>query len=296
MVFGDDFHARTGEHLAATLEERRVRAQSLDRSGVVRHEDHRPSAAAEVSDASEALLDEGLVADCQYLIEDQDVRFDMHRDCKAQAGEHARRECLDRLIRETFDFREREDRVDLAFDLAFRDAVYGAREVDVLHGVELRVETRTELQQGAQTTTRLTSSLAWPEDASEDLQQRALAASVTPDDAERLARLDLEMHVSKSPEVLYRMILVTEHTAAQRFPTSCGDREAPAEVYGAHLPRLKAHSSTASFSSCRRRNQMPSRLSAGPTTAQYASSGQPGTAPWSAVARIDSMYGVTGLP
>mgnify|MGYP003336917670 CR=1 FL=1 len=63
------------------------------------------------------------------------------------------------------------------------------------------------------------------------------------------------------------------------------------------LARLEAaHSSTANFSSCRRRNQMPSRLSAGPTTAQYASSGQPGTAPWSAVARIDSMYGVTGLP
>jgi hypothetical protein len=70
-----------------------------------------------------------------------------------------------------------------------------------------------------------------------------------------------------------------------------------AEIDRLDTTRLeRLHSSTANLSSWRRRNQTPIMAITGPTTMQYSISEGPGTVPSIAVARIASMYGVTGLP
>ena len=88
------------------------------------------------------------VAHGEDLVHEQDVGVDVDGDGEAEPHVHAGRVGLHRLVDELLDTGEREDRVELPVDLAAGQAEDRAVEVHVLPARQLRVEARTELQEG----------------------------------------------------------------------------------------------------------------------------------------------------
>ena len=80
MVGAHDLLRRPALDDAAMLEQDRAVAELLDRRWAVRDEHHRPAAPLVVPDLAEALVLEGLVADGEHLVQQQDVRPDIHGD------------------------------------------------------------------------------------------------------------------------------------------------------------------------------------------------------------------------
>ena len=177
MVRPQHLLGRAGRDHAAVLEQHRALAQPLDRARVVGDEHDRPAAALEVTDPAVALLREGLVADREHLVEQQDVRLDVHRhrepepqympdeyvltgwstnpSSSANATISAR--CSSMSAREMPNI------------AAFRYTFSRPREVGVEAGAELEQRADAPLDRDR--------ALARRVDAGDELQQRRLAAS-----------------------------------------------------------------------------------------------------------------------
>src|SRR5262249_54495870 len=89
-VANDRVVRRPVELDATVAQQDRSVAQALHGRGVVRDEHDRPAALLELEDLAEALALELLVADGEYLVEQEDVRVDVRRDCEAEPHVHAR--------------------------------------------------------------------------------------------------------------------------------------------------------------------------------------------------------------
>src|SRR5262249_46589868 len=91
-----------------------------------------------------------------------------------------------------------------------------AVEIDVLAAGQFGVEAGANLEQAADPTVQLDTSLGRLGDPREDLQERALASAVAADDADHLARLDFRRHVLTGPEILDGCRLMPTEPAAKR--------------------------------------------------------------------------------
>src|SRR5207302_4464402 len=103
---------------------------------------------------------------------------------------------------ELLDAGELDDLVELGGDLLAGHAEDRAVEVDVLTAGEVGVETGADLDQRAEAAVDLVGAALGAKDAAEELERRALARAVGPDDAERLAALERERHVLNGPKLL----------------------------------------------------------------------------------------------
>ena len=139
------------------------------------------------------------VADRQHLVDDQDLRLQVGGHRERQPHVHAAGVALHRRVEELLDLGERDDLVELPVDLAAAHAQDRAVEVDVLAAGQLGVEAGADLQQAADAAAELDLAGRRLGDPREDLQQRALAGAVAADDADDLARLDLEVDVLAGP-------------------------------------------------------------------------------------------------
>ncbi len=151
---------------------------------------------------SRHLLLELLVTDGEHLVDEEDVGVGVHGDREREAHVHARRVELDLRVDEVADAGELEDRVELRRGLFRAQPEHGRVEEDVLATGEVRVESRTELEQRGDAPALLDRARRRLDDAADDLQQRALAGAVVPDQADRAAGADVETDVAERPEVL----------------------------------------------------------------------------------------------
>src|SRR5262249_17147782 len=141
------------------------------------------------------------VADREHLIDQQYLGLDMGGYRKAEADHHPRRVVLQRLVDERLDFRESYDLVKLCGDLALAHAHDRPVEINVLPSREVGMEARSHLDQGADAAADGKRSVCRGRDAGEDLENRALAGAVRPDQSDGLAPPDLEAHVTEGPEL-----------------------------------------------------------------------------------------------
>ena len=72
--------------------------------------------------AVQALLLEALVADCEHLVDEQHVGFDVHRDREAETDVHARGVEPHLVVDELLELGERHDVVEATLDLTAREA------------------------------------------------------------------------------------------------------------------------------------------------------------------------------
>src|SRR5262245_55329694 len=106
---------------------------------------------------------------------------------------------LDGRIHKVFNLGKGDNLIELMVDLRLRHAQNGPAQVKVLTSGELRMEASTDLEQRPHPSPNLCASGGRPGDARENLQQRALARAVAPDDADELPTLDLERHILEGP-------------------------------------------------------------------------------------------------
>ncbi len=194
---------RHADRVQLAVMEHRCPVADLDH-GVerVRHEHDRASFALERPDAVEALGLEGLVSDREHLVDQQDVRVDVHRHREPEPDQHARRVELHLVVDEVLELRERDDVVERGVGLPARQAEERGVEVDVLAPGELGVEPGAELEQRREAAALADRPRGRPQDPRDALQERRLARAVVPDQPERRPLAHVELDVAERPEVL----------------------------------------------------------------------------------------------
>ena len=177
-------------------------AELHDGGHVVGDEEDRAAAGPEAVEVLEALLLEVSITDREHLVDQEDLRLQVHGHREPEAHIHAGRVVLDRGVHEVAEAGELDDRVVVALHLAQPKAEQRAVELDVLAAGVLGLEARAELQERGDPPGDLDLAAVGSEDAGQHLEQGALARAVVPDHAHELALLDLEADVLERPEVL----------------------------------------------------------------------------------------------
>ena len=171
---------------------------------------------AELEHAVDAARLEALVADRQHLVDQQHVRVDVHGDREAEAGEHAARVRLDGVVGEALELGEGDDVVDPLGQIAARDAVDRAAQVDVLDRGVLGVEAGSDLEQRRDAAVDRDAARVGLDDAREQLEQRRLAGAVAADDADGLAVRDLERDAVERRELVVDAAAAADDRRLQR--------------------------------------------------------------------------------
>ena len=163
-------------------------------------ENDRAAVLGHVAHFAEAFLLEGGVSDGEHFVYEQNFGLEVRRDCKGQTHLHAAAVMLERGIEEALDFREGDDFIELAVDFRFTHAKNGAAHVDVLAPAEFSVKAGAHLEETANAPANFGVAFSGPRDASKNLQQRALACAIAPDEPDHFALADLEADVFERPD------------------------------------------------------------------------------------------------
>src|SRR5206468_1366235 len=140
VVRGRDVADRATRRDAPLIEPDRAVAEALDEADVVRDEHDRLPRPAELCDLRVTLVLEVLVTDGEHLVDEKDVRIDVHRDGEAEARRHAARVRLDRRVEEAAELREALDLRHRRLGLLTRETEQRAVEVRVLASGEVGVK------------------------------------------------------------------------------------------------------------------------------------------------------------
>jgi hypothetical protein len=229
-VRDDRIVGRPIEEDGSVLQKNCTVAEPLDCPCVVRHEDDRAAALLEVEDLAEALALEGLVADGEHLVEEQDVGLDVRRDRKAEPHVHPRGVRPHRQVDELLEPGERDDLVELLADRHPRKAVDRAVQVDVLAAGHVRMEARTELEERADAAADGDRAVGRLDDPREEPQERRLAGAVAADEPDGTPGLDVERDVTERPHVRAACMPPREQEILQRTALARIDAEAPRRV------------------------------------------------------------------
>ena len=111
---------------------------------------------------------------------------------EAEAREHPRRIALHRGVDEFLEAREIHDAVELTPDLLAGHAEDGPVEEDVLPASQVGMKPRADLNQSGEAPVHGHPAEGWLHDPGQQLQDRALACAIAPDDRERFAAVDFK--------------------------------------------------------------------------------------------------------
>jgi len=125
--------------------------------------------------------------------------MDRSRECQAHI--HAARILFDRPVNEFANLRERLDRGEIALHFRAADTHHFAIDEDVFASREFGIETCAEFKQRRHPAPRHHTSLRWLQNAADDLEQRALPASVRSHQTDDFAFFHAETDVTQCPEV-----------------------------------------------------------------------------------------------
>ena len=110
---------------------------------------------AELADLGEAFVLEVLVPDREHLVDEKDVRLEVHRDREPEAHVHAARVRLHGGVEEAADVGKLLDRGHGPVHLLPREAEERAIEIRVFAAAEIGVESGTDLEQCGDPTVHL---------------------------------------------------------------------------------------------------------------------------------------------
>ena len=181
--------------------------KTLYRDHVVAHEQDRATTVGHFAHATQALLLEFGIAYGKHFVHDQDLGIEVRGHGIAQAHLHAAAVSLDGRIQMVFNATERDDAIELGFDLLPAHAEDGAVEQDVLTAGEFRMEARAHFEQAAHLAPHAYGALRGQRDPREQFQQCAFARAIAAHYAHELAAVHGEGHIAQGPEVIAHFLL-----------------------------------------------------------------------------------------
>lgn len=149
-----------------------------------------------------ALSLEGLVAYGKDFIDQENVRICLNCSGKRKADRHPGGKILQLHVLKAFQLGKIEDLFVFRRDHPFCEAHDGAVEIDVLFRGEVRVEPDAEFEEGGDLSVHLHGAAVRVQDSREDLEKRALAASIWTNHAERLTVFYGKTHIFQCIENL----------------------------------------------------------------------------------------------
>lgn len=166
------------------------------------HEQHGSSfAAAYVLHFADGLLLEFSVANGQHFVHHQYFGFQVCRDGKPEAYGHAAAVALHGGVQVAFASAKVYDFVELAGNLGAAHAHDGAVHVDVLAAGHLGVESGAHFEEARDAAPCADGAGGGGGHAAQQLEERAFAGAVTPDDSHDVALFHLEVDVLEGPHV-----------------------------------------------------------------------------------------------
>src|SRR5687768_5746416 len=135
------------------------------------HEQNGPSLKRNRTDLPQALLLKRCIANRQHFVDDQNVRFEVRRDCKCQPHVHAARITFDRSVDKLVELCESHDLVELPRDLGPLHSQHGAVEKDVFAASKFRMKTGSYLEQTRRCAVDLNPAFSWLRDSREYFQE-----------------------------------------------------------------------------------------------------------------------------
>ena len=198
VVLGDRLARGAVERHLAVTQQHGSRAQSVDGSRVVGHEDDRPAPLLELEDLPEALALKLLVSDREDLVEQQNVDIEMGGDRKAEAHVHAGGVRADWDVDEALELRKGDDLLHVPPDRVALEAENGPVQIDVLASGELGVEAGAELEQRSDSALHGNRPGRRLDDPGDEPEQRRLARAVAADQADCLTRRERRRATSSS--------------------------------------------------------------------------------------------------
>ena len=165
------------------VQEERAVAESRYGCEVVGDQDDCFPLAAELVHAVHASVLENQITHSQSLIRQQDIGVHVNGNRERQAHEHSAGVGLDRLVHEISDLREASDGVEALFHGGRIETQDGPVHENILPPRELGIEAATQFQERRDFAAHQAVAARLPHDSSQNLQQRALARAVLPDDA-----------------------------------------------------------------------------------------------------------------
>ena len=193
------------------MEEKRAVAVLRDRAGVVRHEDDRLAARAQLIEVRDALVPERRVPDGEHLVEEQHVGVNVDGDGECEPPRHAARVVLQLLVDEPLELGEREHLLEPRLRLTRCQPEQHSALDGVLPGRELGVEPDAEVDEGGEAAFDGDGPRIGDIDPGDAAEEGALAASVAADDPEELAAPHFEVDVAQRQ--LYLVLGVGERVA-----------------------------------------------------------------------------------
>ena len=166
------------------------------------HEQHGPAfAAAHVLHLADGLLLEFGVAHGEHFVHHQYFGLQVCRDGEPEAYGHAAAVALHGGVQVAFAAAEVYDFVELAGNFGAAHAHDGAVHVDVLAAGHFRVEPGAHFEEARDAAPCADGAGGGGGHAAEQLEERALAGAVTPDDSHDVALFHLEVDVLEGPHV-----------------------------------------------------------------------------------------------
>ena len=156
------------------------------------YEQDRPAFSGDIAHLAQAFALEFRIPYRQDFVDDQNVRLEVSRHGEGQAQVHSARVVLDRGVEEGLDFGELNDLVELAVDLGPLHTEDGPVEVHVFAAGKLRMEARADFQERTDAADDVGPTFGGLRHPRQDLEQRALAGTVSSDHAQHLSPLNLK--------------------------------------------------------------------------------------------------------
>ncbi len=223
-----------------TFKDYALRAELLYGRHVVAHKQNRAAFLARyLIHFAEAFLLELRVADGEDFIDDEDVRLHMrgYRECEADI--HAARVVLHGCIQEFLDAGEGDDSIKLSGDLFFLHAENGAVQEYVLAARELRVETGTDFEEGADAAAQDDLTFGGRSNLREYFEECGFAGTVRTDDADDFAALHREVHIFEGPEffTLFHTngLACSAGQEGKRLASDTGNDVAQSDIAATHM-------------------------------------------------------------
>ena len=135
---------------------------------------------------------EALIAHGEHFIHEKNIGVGVDGDREGQAHVHAAAVGVHRLIDELAQFREIYNGVETDIRLGVTHAQQPRIEVNILPAREHGVETRAQLQQAGHAPMHRQRARGRRGNTRDELEERALARSIAPDDTHRFARFNSE--------------------------------------------------------------------------------------------------------
>src|SRR6266700_98237 len=201
-IFVDDLADLADFRYPPPIEQHGAAAHLPDRAEVVADVQNRDAGFPHVPDSIHALFLKHQVSHRQHLVQDQHLGPQIGCDREAEARLHAARVMLELGVDELLELRESHDLVEQCIDLRPAHAEKRAVEVDIFAPGQVRVKAGADLEQRANASADGRGASSRSRDSGQDLEQRALAGAVAPDDAEYFALGHGKAHVLQRPDRL----------------------------------------------------------------------------------------------